>query len=107
MGLTRPVGVSALGTVQAELSPAGVVQGEDELPPGEAHLATAAQVRERKVGQDDPPQLHREAAHLHGGRGWRRAPRQGGGGTWKHTNKRARAHALAVKATRYTTTIHI
>lgn len=55
MGLTGPVGMSALRAAQAELSPAGVIQGEDELPPGTAHLTAAAQVRERKVGQDNPP----------------------------------------------------
>lgn len=72
MRLTRPVGMSALGAAQTELSPAGVIQREDELPPGTAHLAAAAQVRERKIGQDNPPQLHGEAAHLHGSRdaGW-------------------------------------
>lgn len=50
MGPTRPVGMSALRASQAELLPAGFVQREDELPPGTAHLAAAAQVRERKVG---------------------------------------------------------
>lgn len=66
VGPTGPVGVFALGAAQAELPPAGVVEGQDELPPGAAHLAAAAQVREGKVGQDNPPQLHGEAAHLHG-----------------------------------------
>lgn len=69
VGLAGPVGVTALGAAQAELSPAGVIQGKDELPPGTAHLAAAAQVRERKVGQDNPPQLDGEAAHLHGSGG--------------------------------------
>lgn len=68
VGLTGPVGMTALRAAQAELSPAGVIQGEDELPPGTAHLTAAAQVRQRKVGQDYPPQLHWEAAHLHGSR---------------------------------------
>lgn len=66
VGLTGPVGVFALGAAQAQLPPAGVVQGQDELPPGAAHLTAAAQVREGKVGQDNPPQLHGEAAHFHG-----------------------------------------
>lgn len=66
VGLTGPVGMAALRAAQAELSPARVVQRQDELPPGAAHLTAAAQVREGQVGQDNPPQLHGEAAHLHG-----------------------------------------
>lgn len=66
MWLAGPVGVPALRAAEAELPPTGVVQREDELPPGTTHLAAAAQVTERKVGQDNPPQLHGEAAHLHG-----------------------------------------
>lgn len=50
MRLTRPVGMSALRAAQAELSPAGVIQREDELSPGTAHLAAAAQVREGEIG---------------------------------------------------------
>lgn len=68
VGLTGPVWMSALRAAEAKLSPAGVIQREYELPPGTTHLAAAAQVRERKVGQDNPPQLHREAAHLHSSR---------------------------------------
>lgn len=63
---TGPVGMTTLGAAQAELPPAGVVQGQDELPPRAAHLAAAAQVREGQVGQDEPPQLHGEATGLHG-----------------------------------------
>lgn len=65
VGLAGPVGVPALRAAQAQLPPAGVVERQDELPPGPAHLAAAAQVGERQVGQDHPPQLHGEAAHLH------------------------------------------
>ena len=68
MGLTGPVGMPTLGATKAELPPAGVIQRENELPPGTAHLAAAAQVWERKIGQDNPPQLHGEATHLHGSR---------------------------------------
>lgn len=70
--LAGPVGMSALGAAEAELPPAGAVQGEDELPPSPAHLAAAAQVGEGEIGQDNPPQLHGEAPHLHGSRaaGW-------------------------------------
>lgn len=48
--LTGPVGMATLGAAQAQLPPAGVVQGEDELPPRAAHLAAAAQVGQREVG---------------------------------------------------------
>lgn len=48
--LAWPVGVSALGAAEAQLPPAGVIEREDELPPGAAHLAAAAQVGERQVG---------------------------------------------------------
>lgn len=70
VGLTGPVGMTALRAAEAELPPAGVVQRDYELPPGTAHLAAAAQVRQRKVGQDYPPQLNGEAAHLHGSGRW-------------------------------------
>lgn len=70
MGLTGPVGMPALTAAQAKLFPASVIQRQDELPPGTAHLAATAQVTEGKVRQDHPPQLHGEAAHLHGSRDW-------------------------------------
>lgn len=50
VGLTGPVGMSALRAAEAELPPAGVIQRDDELPPGTAHLAAATQVRQRQVG---------------------------------------------------------
>ena len=65
---TGPVGVSALLATQTELSPSGVVQREDELPPSATHQAAASQVWKRQISQDHPPQLNWEAAYLHGSR---------------------------------------
>ena len=44
--LVGPVGVAALGAAQTQLPPAGTVQAEDQLIPGPANQAAAAQVRE-------------------------------------------------------------
>lgn len=98
MGLTGPVWMLALRAAQAELSPAGVVKRQDEFPPGAAHLAAAAQVREREVGQNNPPQLHGEVAHLHG---------SGDAGPGEPGNSHKHAHLKqqdGARASRYTIT---
>lgn len=48
--LVGPVRVAALGAAQTQLPPASAVEAEDQLIPGPADQAAAAQVRKVQVG---------------------------------------------------------
>jgi len=54
-GAVGPVGGSVLEAAQAELPPACFVQADNQLLPGSADQAAAAQVREAQVAQDELP----------------------------------------------------